>query len=387
MRPFGRGRRLASTAIAVGIAVGISGCSSIGSSGDDAQEAGDGQQVQAAAAAQSAVDVARDGSSEGPSTASRPAVPDKRIAIITLSLDESGSVPVEATKAAAEAIGWETTVFNANHDISQVSAMVRRAVTAGYDGIMPVVIDCSYAASSFQEAKAQGVAIVPIDGVDCDDPASPSPGDSAFSADVSTADGGWADFWRQAGVLSAQKVIAESNDQAKVISVLDPEVGVVKAMSEGFNDTIEASQGSEVVETVPFTTPDFASGKLTVMIQTALSRHPEANYIKSPFSSATAQYVVPALSSSRAGVQAVGGEGLPSEIGLIRSGKLLSTTTMPGQWAGWAAIDTFNSVFADQQPQDSGLTWTLVDSSNVPSGDIVAANVDYESAYRTAWGK
>jgi len=366
----------------------LSNCSSIGGSQAATPTVPlDSAQLAAIRSAQAAVDRARSAGGAAPAPAPRPAISDKKIAIVTLSTDESGAVPIAGIEAAAKAIGWSTTVFNANHDIAQVSALVRRAVSAGYAGIVPVVIDCGFAANAFQEAKAQGVVVIPVNAVDCDDPMSPAKGESGFSAEIPTAAGNTDAFWKQAGIDAANKVIADSGNQARVITVVDPELGILNAMTEGFRETIAAYKGSEIVETVSFTTPDYTSGKLTTMIQTALSKHPDATYVKSPFTAATAQYVVPAVTASHCGVKVIGGEGLPSELGLIRSGKVLSTTSLPGQWLGWAVIDTFNSVFSGQPPVNSGLTWVTVDKDNVPDGDAIAANVDYESVYRQAWGR
>jgi len=60
----------------------------------------------------------------------------------------------------------------------------------------------------------------------------------------------------------------------------------------------------------------------------------------------------------------------------------------PTGWLGWATIDTLNSVFHGQQPQESGIGWQLIDlQHNLPAaGKGWEPAVDYVAAYKKAWG-
>ncbi len=370
-------------------AIAVSGCgsssSSTGTSGStSATTNGAGSENGPQSAA---VQKAETAGTQPPDSSPRKVAEGKKVAIIVLSLDESSATPAHAVEEAAKELGWETRVFNANHEVPRVTALVRQAVAAGYEGIVPVAVDCDFAGAAFTQAKKEGIDIVPIEGVDCNSPISPAKGPSGFSAEIKTATPSTAAFWEQAGEYAADEVIADSGNQAKIISVENQELGVLNGMAKGFTETIENSNGSEIVEKVVFTTPDYISGRVTEMVRAALTKNPDATYIKSPFSAVTAQYIVPAVKSSHSEVKIVGGEGLASELALLREGSLLSTTSTPATWMGWAAIDTLNSVFEKTPPMNSNVPWVLVAVNNVPKGGEVTVKADYKAAYLKAWGR
>lgn len=370
------------TVPAVGLTVAALALSGCGSSSNSA--AGPGSTNTAAASAAAAPVVAPAAALRAPADTARPAVPGKKIAIIALSLDESGDVPAKAAQEAAAAIGWSAQVYNADHSVPAITTLVRQALSTGADGIITLNIDCDFAAQAFAEAKAKQVAIVPVQGYDCSSPLSPVPGPSLFSASIRPATGGAEAYASQAGVLAAQAIIADSRNTAKVISVENTELGILNGTTKGFSETLAASGGSTIVARVPFTTTDYVAGRVTQMVRAALLKHPEATYVKSPFSAATIGAVYPAMTSSRTSARLVGGEGLASELDLIRAGDLLATTSTPPQGQGWAAVDTLNSVFAGTPPADSGLSWVLVDKGNVDSAN---GSVDYAAVYKKAWGR
>ena len=61
-------------------------------------------------------------------------------------------------------------------------------------------------------------------------------------------------------------------------------------------------------------------------------------------------------------IEVIAGEGFPSNIQLIRDNKGQdAANAFPAPWTGYAAIDSLNSLFHGQKPQDSGIGYKLID--------------------------
>lgn len=320
-----------------------------------------------------------------PDATPRPAATDQSIAVITLNMDASGKPDADAVVEASQALGWDAKIYNAQSNVQKVSDLVRQAVTAGATGIVTVNLDCDFATQAFGEASAGGVKIVPMNGVDCDDPMSPAPGPSVFSGAVDYGGRSIGEFWTQVGRDEAEVVIADSGGDGEVLSVENNELGILNYQQKGFRDALEEA-GVEIVDTVTFSTPDFVAGRVTTQVQSSLAQHPGTTHVRSPFSSATAAAVSPGMRSSGTKAELIGAEGRSNEIALVRGGQMLAVDTLPAGWHGWAAADTLNSLFAGSEPADSALEWVLVTKDNVPSGDAYESKVDFRATYEKAWG-
>ena len=145
---------------------------------------------------------------------------------------------------------------------------------------------------------------------------------------------------------------------------------------KGFKDTIDSSGGSQIVDTLTVTSSDLLDGHVVPKIQAELLRFPQANWIKSPYTYVTTIGIAPALANRSSHINVMGGEGFAGELDLIRKDSITATNAISSDWAGWAAVDTMNSVFLHKAPVDSGIGWTLVDLQHnlPPSGDWTTAN-------------
>lgn len=339
-------------------------------------------------AAMTAVKEARQHGMKGPDTTPRPAAKGKKIAIITISMaNESGLVPAQAAQDAAKQLGWQARIYDVKGDIASITGLIRQALSTNPDGIVVNAVDCSLAKQAFGEAKAKGVPVVAVNAFDCNDAkANGGAGAPLFGAPVNTSGLTPDQYWSQNGSLTADATIADSGNKAKVILVEDRTLAGLQWMADSYEKTIDASKGSKIVDHVIFSPADFVSGKLVTLIQSSLTKHPEATYIKSPFTAATIAAIVPAVKTAGRSIKMVGGEGLGSEMSLIRAGTVTATSAISGEWLGWAADDTLNSAFRKEKPVDSGLQWVLVDKTNVPASGSFKSPADFKAAYRKAWG-
>lgn len=320
----------------------------------------------------------------------RPAVPGKHIVVISAGQASStAKAGVDAAVEAAEAIGWQVDVYDAELNPANYAPLVRQAIAGGVDGILLGAIDCQAVAGPLREARAAKIAVVGGGAFDCDDPHGGGADRGLFSAQVNLEPlaASTAAFARGYGADAASYIIDASHNRAKILALQDPEFTTLFYTDDGFRKQIARSHGSQIVSTLEITTADFTNGKLVPKIQAELLRHPEVTWIKSPFTFATTLGIVPALGANPDGIQVMGGEGLETELDLLRDGKITAVNVFPSEWLAWAAVDTLNSVFRDEAPVPSGVGWMLADADhNLPASGSAHSRIDYKAQYRKAWG-
>ncbi|MEO6206181.1 MAG: substrate-binding domain-containing protein [Mycobacteriales bacterium] len=361
-----------------------------GSSGPAAGGGAPAAPVASGAAGSTSVNYA--GTLREPAATSRPAAKNKRVVIISAGQASiSSSVPVAAAKAAAEAAGWKTDVYDVQLNPANAPGLVRQAIASGADGIILQAVDCPGVKGPLQEAKAKGIQVVGIYSFDCNDPLFKGSDPALFSGQINYGAGSEdiGAFTKKYGADQAKAVIAATDGKAKVIFFNSPSVTVLSYTGQGFKDEIAKCSGCKIVADV-----EFAGAELGPNLQqkatSALLQHPEANVVKSPYTSATLLGIAPAVvQSGRAGkLYVMGGEGFAPELDLLRSGQGVNAVNIaPSDWTGWAAVDTMNSLFTKAPIADSGLGWQLVDKDHnlTPNGPFVP-KVDFKAAYKKAWG-
>lgn len=333
------------------------------------------------------------GTLRAPADTARPAAPGKKIVIIsTGQASISSSIPSNAAKEAAEALGWKADVYDGQLNPALAPGLVRQAVASGADGIILDAIDCPTVKGAMQEAKAKGIKMVGIYAFDCNDPIFGGSDPSLFTGQINYGDAANAaigKFTEQYGADQAKAVIAATGGKAKVVFFNDQEVTVLRYTGKGFLDEIKKCSGCEVVAQV-----DFIGAELGPNLQqkatSALLQHPDANVVKSPFTAATLLGIGPAVvQSGRASkIYSMGGEGFAPELDLLRANQGVSAVMItPSDWTAYAAVDTMNSLFTDKPVADSGLGWQLVDKThNLPASGAFSPAIDFKAAYRKAWG-
>jgi ribose transport system substrate-binding protein len=302
---------------------------------------------------------------------------------------QTASIGVDAAVEAAKAIGWQVDMYDGQLDPAKYGPLVRQAIAAGADGIILGAIDCAAVSQPLQEARAAKIAVVGGGSFDCDDPHGGGAKKGLFSADINLEPQATstADFARGYGADQASYVIAASKNRARILVLNDPEFTTLYYTNDGFQKTIGRAHGAKIVSTLDVTTADFTSGRLVGKIQAELLRHPEVTWIKSPFTFATTLGIVPALGANPHGIDVMGGEGLESELDLLRAKRITAVNVFPSEWFGWAAVDTLNSVFRKEAPAPSGIGWILADAThNLPASGPAKLPVDFQAQYQKVWG-
>ncbi len=368
----------------------MAACGSNTSGRDSSVTASISRDMNVLAAANQATAKGYTGSSRPVNARYRPAAKGKSIVIVSASMAVSSSaVPALGAQAAAKAIGWKVTILDAQLNPSKFAPLIRQAVALHPSGIILVAIDCDTAKEPLQEAKSAGIPVVPVTAFDCTDPAAGGGSTPYFTSSINfgpqypSPD----QFDESYGSAQANYIISKSHNRAKIIVIQDPEFTVLYWTLKGFKDTINASGGSQIVDTLTVTSSDLLDGQVVPKIQAELLRFPQANWIKSPYTYVTTIGIAPALANRSSHINVMGGEGFAGELDLIRKGSISATNAISSDWAGWAAVDTMNSVFAHEAPVDSGIGWTLVDlHHNLPTSGDWIPRIPYQSEYEKAWG-
>lgn len=341
--------------------------------------------------AENAIEIDHVGTSREPPTDGPEAQKDKSVWIIACSdVIESCSVPATAAAQAGKAIGWKVTEFDGGLSPDKQAEGIRQAIAAGADGIILAGIDCAKVTAPLQDAKDQDVKVVSFYAFDCDDPH--VEGEALETAQVNFGDqfATYADVARGFGRVKANYVIAKTDGQAKILNMGSEDYLVMEYINEGFEEGIKTCPDCEIVDKVAFVEADLLSGKMRDNLVNALQKNPEVTAIQVPIDPLFAVAVTAALQQSgRNDLLVVGGDGLPSNMDLIRNGTETSAVAFPHGWTGWAAIDTMNRAFADPEERipDSGIGWTLIDKEhNLPASGPYVPPQDFEAAYRKVWG-
>lgn len=383
-RPF----RLAGAGLAAALLV--AGCGGSSDPEPDAQETNGASPAASAGGDDSGLNY--EGTLREPDATARPIAKDKKVVVISAGQASiSSSVPVGAAEEAAKAAGWQVEVYDSQLNPANSAGLVRQAIASGADGIILQAIDCPGVKGPLQEAKAKGIQVVGIYAFDCNDPVFEGNDPPLFSGAINYGAGSEdiGAFTKRYGADQAKAVIAQTGGKAKVIFFNQTTVTVLNYTGQGFKEEIEKCAECEIVAEV-----EFAGAELGPNLQqkatSALLQNPDANVVKSPYTSATLLGIAPAVvQSGRADdLYVMGGEGFAPELDLLRAGQGVNAVNIaPSDWTGWAAVDTLNSLFTKKPIADSGLGWQLVDADNnlPPSGPFVP-DVDFKAAYKKAWG-
>lgn len=370
----------------------MAACSSSSSSSTTTSSGGGGGSASGTlAAAEAATKAEYVGTSTSVDPTPRPAVKNKSVIIISAAQEtKSSQIPANGALEAAQALGWKAQIYDAHLNPALNPQLVRQAISAKPDAIVLVAIDCDTAEQPLQEARAAGIAITPVYSFDCNDPHAGGAKQSLFSVITSYGpqNPNIDAFTESYGADQANYIIAKSHNTAKIIAIQDNEFTVLYWTLQGFEKQINASNGSKIVDTVNITAADLINGNAKATIQAALLNHPEATWVKSPYSSATTLALVPALQNHQGHIDVMGGEGFSDEIDYIHSGQVTATNAISSTWSGWAAIDSLNSYFLHQKPVKSGIGWTIVDAThNLPAqGQDWTPPIDFKAQYKKAWG-
>lgn len=358
-----RGRRIAFATATAGLLL-LAACGESGEGGNGSSETS----ASVVEEAKAAVAKNREGTDRAlPSSAPKPESGKNVWMISCTQAGEGCAAPAAGAKEAAKTIGWDLTVVDGKGRPDVYANGIRSAIADGADGIILGVIDCVAAKSALQDARKAGVKTFAFYAFDCDDPILKEQGEPLFDAELNYGDGmayyDYVEKIQSQGV--ADYVIAKTEGKAKIIEFTEDDLVVAQHLNKGFEEGLKKCGGCEIVKKVPFTLDDFFTGKLGGKAEAALTQHPDANVLYSPYDSALTVGISQAVVSSgrNDSVLVTGNEGLTPNIGLVKENKGQDFITgLPARWVGWAAIDSMNRLLQGEEQVDQGIGFQTIDS-------------------------
>jgi ribose transport system substrate-binding protein len=135
---------------------------------------------------------------------------------------------------------------------------------------------------------------------------------------------------------------------------------------------------------VPFHLTELGA-PLTQKAQTALLKYPGANLMAAPYDPVSTNAAQAVTNAGKKGDVYTLGEGAEN-LELIASGGQAMSVAWDLSWLGWAGVDDINRLLDGRQPVYSGWGQGIVDSENLPEGNVYHAPAEYEKNYLKIWG-
>ena len=377
---------------AVGVVAGVlalTSCSSDSTttSTTSATSSAGGASSSVSPAAQTALDAAYEGVSSD-LTALTPVTPQASINLYVVSCGEQVpgcSVPAAAVKEAAEAVGWTVTIADGKLNPEGFATAIRQGVAGGANVIVPIGIGCGVAQAAFQEAVTAGIKIIGGGGVDDCSP-------KLWAAERLWLEGFTPQQqWEEFGKLQADYAFGKSNGDVKAVVLSFTTQVWGPWISGGFEAELETLGGGEVLTTIQVSDPEIADGSYIQKVTTALLANPDANTLVVPvdgwLTNGLSQAIVSAQLDDKLLVIGRGGDA--AALDLIRQGGagLDATIGTAVQWGGWGSIDTAARVLAGEKGVYIGESMQAIDQeNNMPASGQYTGNIDYQAAFKAAWG-
>jgi len=368
----------------------LTACDSVSASGTANGTAG-ATPTAAGAAPASALDAAYSGLVGKPPTA--PAKPSGAGLVWMVSCGQSVptcATPASAGIAAAKAAGFRTNLCDGKLSPQGWADCIRQGVSAKAAGIIVVGQDCGSFSGALKEAKAAGIPTVGAGGNDCD----VNGGKKLFSAVTQKMPNMTSEqWWQHMGALQADWIIGRTDGKAKVLSTVFTDAVWGSWVQKGFSKELETCTGCSIDATVKIGNGDLASGQLAQKFSTALLKQPTVNAVNFPIDGWLFAGLSQALRSSGRNdqLQVIGAFGEPGNLQTIKDNAGQDASVAFSEaWDGWAGVDALIRLLDGKPPQPAGIGMQVVDrDKGMPQGGAPFAYkpaVDFESAYRAAWG-
>jgi ribose transport system substrate-binding protein len=386
-------RTAVSAAAALLAVTALAACGSSDSSGEDPGSGGAGGPA-AAADAEAILDELAEGfesavPTEGPAPATGTSV-------WWISCGQSipdCSIPAASAGEAAEALGIDFEIADGKLNVGGGNATaIRTALSTGPDAIIIHGMSCSTVKQPLEEAKADGVLIMGVEGLDCSD--EDGGGDSLFSAPMIYSESAPSviEYFKSWGTIGGRYLAAVTDGDVRAINNAGIEPLQV-IQSEGFIEGLAECSTCEIVDTVNYGSPDYGpSGTWINQFRAALAKNPTANAtVFASDAMMTFSGGTQAVNGAGRDILTVGGTGSSTGVDLVRSGDQTAITGAHDPvWMGYGAMDNMNRALNGEPAVPQGVGAVLVDQDhNLPAdpGSDYVSSTDFKSAYLALWGK
>ncbi|MFD1714869.1 sugar ABC transporter substrate-binding protein [Amnibacterium flavum] len=382
---FIRPTRLLAALGAGAIAVAMAGCSatagaSTTSNGGADVDAGYAQQVDDALATAKAPQPDLE-------LASNPALPGKDIAIVSVTLAETGALRTsKALTAAIEDIGWTSTTYDGQGSPTTANQKLEQAVATSPDAIVLISLDPTDVGSGLQAAKDAGI---PVSCAACWDLSDPGTNLGDYYADVTPA----LSVFEDMGYYAAMYAYPQTDGHPRFLRMHDPALSNLSARDTGFDRFLQecgdAKGDCSVVADKKFQVAN-ATTTLPADGASLAQANPGFNAYWVSFDFAGLQVLNGLRQASLAGSDTfmVSSNGDGPNLDIIKAdGYVKVTVAISFEQEAYALVDNLNRILDGKDTVEETVPIRVFDKSNADEAQDGnwSGDVDYRAAYLEAW--
>jgi ribose transport system substrate-binding protein len=321
-----------------------------------------------------------------PPTSGPQAVPDKRIAIITITLAEAAAKreTVAIAKAAA-AIGWKSTTYDGQGSATIADQKFAQAIATRPDAIALVALDKNTVGAYLAQAQAANIPVA------CS---------SCWDLSAANTRGAFADVEPDLsklygmGMAQTQYAYLATGGQPRFLVMTDPALSNLAARRKGFDDFMKqclAAHGAcKIVALRNFQVGNATTTLASDAASLALA-HPSFNVFWVAYDFAALNVLnglrqAGLADPSKSFMVSSNGDGASLQL-IEADGYQKCTVAIAWSWVGWAIVDNLNRIFAHQQLANENVPIRLFDKSNAGQAQNGAwdGDVNYRAAYIRSW--
>ena len=306
-----------------------------------------------------------------------------KVWIITCGLSASGCANAAETDETVmkSVLGWDVTLFDGKLTPATYIAGIDQAIVAGAKAIVLVAIDCTSVQPALEKAKAAGIPVIGSGSYDCT-------GSNSGLLQLGDIGGAPQSQWEYAGKKLADYVAYSTNGSGKVILTTEPDFRIVAADAAAFKTELAAvCPKCQIVSEDPALAAELGNGAAATKLGTALVQNPDASIIVAP-SDAQVSYIQQAVRTAGSSIPIVTFGGTSTDVQYIKSGQLTASLALDDVYQGWVVADSVSRLLAGQKTATSlPFGAVFIDKThNLPSSNTFATPLDYQTAFKTAWG-
>lgn len=284
----------------------------------------------------------------------------------------------EDAKAAAEAMGWESSpIFDGEFTPAKQAGFVQQAIQQNYDAIILVSIDANSIKAAVDAAAAKDI---PIACVMCVNP--------EFEGKVYDVSSGGVSEGEAIGAWAAANV-----GDGKIVAFDDKSFPIVAARRENALKKVAEFCPDCEVEKLDFPTSDLSKpGAPTFTGMLSANPSGTLDIVMAPYDPAAIPFAKAAEQQGRDDFQMSGYDASPDYLTMIKDGTggAAATTAAPFPYASWGAMDQVARIKAGAEPWESNLLPSvLVTKENAdeftPDG-FLEPDFDYKAKFQELWG-
>jgi ribose transport system substrate-binding protein len=311
---------------------------------------------------------------------------DFRLAVVTCYSILHGCVsPGIGAQHAAQALGWDFSIYDGKGDPTVWSQRIDQALTNGADAIITVAVNGAAVKGALARAKKAGVPVISTSNAT-------APGEQGFRLDTSPN-------LEALGRAIADWYIVDSEGKGVITPWLDKEFQSNISTEDGLQEELKLCTTCTVKSTENFVSTDVPNN-LGPSTAAYLRQNPDVNYVYASYDPA-ATVQVPAILQAGQGdkVKLCSILGDAQNLKYIADGKVQACDgAWDNEYEGWATVDQIIRLVTNKPLHVSkgvperfkygeNIPYVLLDKDNLPEGDKDwTAPFDYISEYKKLWG-